>query len=376
MTTTYQTPLFTGEFDFSTDANGRVAFWKQILPKRTIHYTAKDGSRRLLNFDDAYLADLANNRAVDKIGFLLADVDNRHTMDPERWRGDVEKLEVRDDGLYGKIVFPNREAAKAVLDNPDLGVSARIREDIPKSDGSTVSRGIVHVLGTLDPQVTGMSGWQTADLSSTDGDVFDLTTENYEDGEMGTKTAKKSVAEYTEAEIEAMSEEELTKFLEAAVEEFDESILSLDDDGDDGDPEDEDDDSDEDANVEDREPEMALSTAVKAEIDLANSKSSEALRQLAEAKWERERDSYLSDGVPPALLDLAAPVLNRHEDFVVDLSVTDGGDAEVDVSKIVRGLLDAAKGTVDLSVEKGHNGTFTEGEDPDAPLLAQWDKQF
>jgi hypothetical protein len=367
MTESFQTPVFEGEYDLSAEG-GKIAFWKQILPKKQIHYTAKDGSRRLLNFDEKYLHDLATSKAVDKIGFLLADVDNRHTMDPERWRGEVAELAVRDDGLYGKIVFPNKEAAKAVLDNPDLGVSARIREGVPKSDGSVIPRGIVHVLGTLDPQVTGMSGWQTADLSSTEGDLFDLTSETYEDGVMGTK---KSVADYTEAEIEAMNEDELNEFLAAAVEEFDEGILGLNDD----DTDDTDDDGDP---AKEKEPEMALSNEVTEQIDLANASAREALRQLAETRWETERENYLNAGVPPAALDLAAPVLNRPDEFVVDLSVTDGVDAEVGVGKIVRGLLDSLKGTVDLSVENGHSGTFKagDGEDPDAEGLALWDKQF
>lgn len=368
--TTYQTPVFTGEYDLSAE-DGKIAFWKQILPKRQIHYTAKDGSRRTLNFDEKYLADLANNKAVDKVGFLLADVDNRHTMDPERWRGSVEKFEVRDDGLYGKIVFPSKAAAKAVLDNPDLPVSARIRESIPKDDGSVVSRGIVHVLGTLDPQVTGMSGWQTADLSNEDTNLMDLSAETYEDGIMGTK---KSVAEFTEAEIEAMSEAELNEFLAAAVEEFDEGILNLDEVDDETDETDEVDEVDE--TTSEKEPEMALSNEATQQIDLANTRANEALRRLAQKEWETTRDRYLDAGVPPAALDLAAPVLNRPDEFVVDLSVTDGADAEVNVGSIVRGLLDALKGTVDLSVEHGHSGTFTEGEDPDAEGLAVWDKQF
>lgn len=355
--TTFQTPVIAGVYDLSSEG-GKIAFWKQILPKRTIHYTAKDGSRQVLDFNEQYLQDLASYQAVDKVGFLLADVDNRHTMDPERWRGEVAELAVRDDGLYGKIVFPSKEAAKAVLDNPDLGVSARIREQIPKSDGSVVPRGIVHVLGTLDPQVTGMSGWQTADLSSTDGDVFDLTSETYEDGEMGTK---KSVTEYTEADIEAMNEDELNAFLAAAVEEG----IDLDDEADEDLEE-----------ITDREPAMSLSNEATAQIDLANTRANEALRQLAEARWSSERDKYLDAGVPPAALDLAAPVLNRADEFVVDLSVTDGADAEVNVAQIVRGLLDGLKGSIDLSVEKGHSGTFTDGEDPDAAILAAWDKQF
>ena len=110
---TFNTPsLRTEDFDLSQQ-DGKLSFWKQILPMKTINYTAKDGSRQKIDFTREYLTDLANNKAVDKIGFLLADKDNAHTMDPERWRGDVVQWEVRDDGLSGKIVFPSQEAAAA-----------------------------------------------------------------------------------------------------------------------------------------------------------------------------------------------------------------------------------------------------------------------
>ena len=63
-------------------------------------------------------------------------------------------------------------------------------------------------------------------------------------------------------------------------------------------------------------------------------------------------------------------------DMVIDLSVTN--EADVNVSEVVRGLLDALEGTVDLSTEEGHNGNFKagDGEDPDAEMLATWDTQF
>jgi len=360
----------------------RLAFWKQILPKKTVHYTAKDGSRQKIDFDTAYLTDLANNTAVDSLGFLLADKDNAHTMDPEKWRGKVEKLEVRDDGLYGKIVFPNKQSAQAVLMNPELGVSARIRESIAKSDGTVVPRGIVHVLGTLDPQVDGMKPWELADLSTATDDVLDLSTEEYD---MATKTKKKSLDDYTEADVEAMSEDELDAFLAEFAPEV---AANLGDDTDE-DADDEDDSNDDDELDDEDEPlpQLAgagadMSKAVKDQIDLANSQAQFALQQaaqaraeLAAARWERERDSYLNEGVPPHLLDLATPVLARTDDMVIDLS--NSGEDDVNVSTVVRGLLDAAKGTIDLSVESGHSGTFMSGDgnDPDAELLAQWDKQ-
>lgn len=349
--------------------DGRLAFWKQILPKKTIHYTAKDGSRQVIDFNEQFLTDLANNRAVDKIGFLLADKDNAHTMDPERWRGEVTELAVRDDGLYGKIVFPNAEAAKAVIDNPNLGVSARIRPNVQRSDGSTVSSGIIHVLGTLDPQVSGMSPWQTADLSTED-EVLDLSDKEYED--MADKQEPRDLSEFTEADLDAMSDEELDEFLATyAGELFD----YTDDVDENNEPE---------PKAEKREPVGAsLSHEGSADIELANQRAedatrraNEAMRRVAEAEWREERSAFLNAGVPPHALDLAAPVLCRADDMVIDLSVT--GESDVNVSEVVRGLLDSLKGTVDLSSEQGHSGTFSasDGDDPDKAMLDAWANQF
>lgn len=363
-----------GDFDLS-GRDGKLAYWKQILPMKSIWYTAKDGSRQKLDFTKEYLTDLANAQGVDKVGFLLADKDNAHTMDPERWRGEVAQMEVRDDGLYGKIVFPSPEAAKAVLDNPDLGVSARIRPNIQRSDGSTVPAGIIHVLGTLDPQVSGMAPWQATDLSTSQDEVLDLSDEEYED--MATKkttetTEVKALSDYTEEDIEKMTETELDEFLKAYVPEFGDYT---------GEQTQEVKDEHED------EPEKVLAgagadmskTAGSQDIELANqradaanARAEEALRRVAEATWERDRDLYLSKGVPPHALDLAMPVLCRADDMVIDLSVSN--EADVNVSEVVRGLLDALEGTVDLSSEEGHNGHFKigDGEDPDAEALAHW----
>lgn len=369
----YQTPLLAGDFELSS-TGGKLAFWKQILPKRAIEYTAKDGSRQRINFDDKYLTDLATSQAVDTVPFLLADKDNAHTMDPERQRGDVQKFEVRDDGLYAKIVFPDVKSAEAVIRNPQLGVSARIREGIHKSDGSTLSRGIIHVLGTLDPQVGGMSPWQPTDLSTEQGEVLDLTSEEYKDMAKKNTGPARDINELTAADIEAFSDEELDEFLAQVVPEF--SAVESDEDEDDSDElEDEDEDEEESLLAG---AGASLSNKARADIELANQradaagrKAQEALKRLAEAQWTATKDAYLNAGVPPFALDLAAPVLNRPDDMVIDLSVTD--DPDVNVTEVVKGLLDALKGTVDLSNEQGHNGSWDgNGEDPDKPILDSW----
>lgn len=381
MSLSFDTPVLqSADYDLSSK-DGKLAYWKQILPMKTIHYTAKDGSRQKIDFSKEFLTDLANSRAVDKVGFLLADKDNSHTMDPERWRGSVEQMEVREDGLYGKIVFPSVEAAKAVLDNPELGVSARIRPNVQRSDGSTVPAGIIHVLGTLDPQVSGMSPWQATDLSTEDDEVLDLTQEEYED--MATKKTTetpevKALSDYTDEDIEKMTDEELKTFLATYVPDFD-PYTEVEDEA-----------EVDKAETDEHEEQKVLvgagadmSNKVAQDIELANqavaeanSRANEAMRRVAEAEWREARGAYLAAGVPPHALDLAAPVLARADDMVIDLSNTD--EADVNVSDVVRGLLDSLKGTVDLSAEQGHNGSFKagDGEDPDAEMLQTWATQF
>lgn len=372
MSLSITTPMWDGEVDLSA-RDGQLAYWKQILPMKTIHYTAKDGSRQTLNFDRQYLTDLASATAVDEVGFLLADKDNAHTMDPERWRGKVEAMEVRAngdpelDGLWGKIVFPTVEAAKAVIDNPKLGVSARIREGVARSDGSTVSRGIIHVLGTLDPQVSGMSPWQPTDLSNED-DTLDLSDEEYEDMSDKTKTPE---------DLKAMTEAEMSAYIDGLDEDaLDAFLTSL------GlDPEDYTGDEPGGAKPDDKtktdEPVLATAGADMShtdtrDIELANARAEgqEALRRVAAAEWKSERGTYMDNGVPAAALDLAAPVLNRASDMVIDLS--NHNEDDVNVSEVVRGLLDALKGTVDLSTETGHYGTHSGEDNPDAETLGRW----
>ncbi|MGH3503709.1 MAG: hypothetical protein ACRDQA_22865 [Nocardioidaceae bacterium] len=362
--------------------DGKLAFWKQILPKRSVDYTDKQGQAQSLDFTDEYLADLAQNKIVDHIGFLLADKDNAHTMDPDRWRGEVVQTEVRDDGLYGKVVFPTAEAASVVLSNPDLGVSARIRP------GETP--GLVHVLGTLDPQVAGMSAWESTDLSTTDlaneDEILDLSAEHYQDlagaapeapvaPTAGTGGDKK-LEDYTDEDIDNMTEGELDEFLSAFVPLI--NVYNRDS-------------TDQNGAVSMSKTEVPeagkttdnqdLSKTGKTDVDLANertaaseARANEALARVAAAEWREEKSAFLEKGVPPHALDLAEPVLNRADDMVIDLSQVDGED-DINVSEQVRALLAMLENTVDMSTSQGHEGDSGDGEDPDTPMLTLWAEQ-
>lgn len=194
---------------------------KRILPKATINYRG-----RKITFDEQYLADLANSyqqSAYDQVAFMLADTTNSHTLDPERFRGEVLGVDVADDGLYAKIqVTP--EMADLLKLNPKLGVSARILENYERSDGKRFPRALQHVLGTLDPVIPGLGTWEEVALSNgvPADNVLDLSATSYEELEhMATRADHlKQVAEATDMtpqELDAlgMTDEELAIFASA-----------------------------------------------------------------------------------------------------------------------------------------------------------------
>jgi hypothetical protein len=363
-----------------------LVFWKQILPEDSIVYEG-----RKITFDRQYHQDCIDEFKSRGSGaqttFQLANPLNSHgrDLDPERQRGLTEDMALFEDlpptvqekiiakegtakpGLYAKIRFFNKKAARSVRENPDLGVSPRVRENALDSKGNLVKRAVVHVLGTIDPRVQGMSPWLAVDLASSDsGVVIDLSTQTFK-GEKkmakgSTKVAKPRTLEELEDDVENAEEwtnEEITLYLQAHPDAADDSddTDTDDDDDEDDDTDDEDDDDEDDEDVDT----TSLSRKQKRRIDLANAqiadaqaRANEALRRQADAEWKAERTDWAKKGVAPADLDLAEPVLNRPDTFVVDLSHEGGKKKSLDVSAIVRGLLESLAGTVDLSSESGH----------------------
>jgi hypothetical protein len=151
---------------------------KRILPIGDVEYQG-----RVLHFTRDYLGKLADafrSRAYDQVPFQLADSGNRHTNDPERFRGTITDLELADDGLYA--VLDPTEAGEAVLrDNPHLGVSARIVEGYARSDGKFYPAAIQHILGTLDPRIPALGSWQPVEMSNGPQFVIDLSASTWED---------------------------------------------------------------------------------------------------------------------------------------------------------------------------------------------------
>jgi len=146
---------------------GARMFRKQVLPMAQIAYRG-----RTLDFTRSYLEELARNfnaGAADQVPFLLADAQNLHHSLPERFRGEVKGVEVEADGLYA-LIETSEEGSRLLAENPRLGVSARIRP---------ATKVLEHVLGTLDPVVTGMKPWEAIELSSGSAPVIDLTAASY-----------------------------------------------------------------------------------------------------------------------------------------------------------------------------------------------------
>lgn len=391
--------------------DGPLAYWKEILPLSKINYlgTAIDFSA------DGYMDTLIeshNTKALDQTSFVLADKDNAHTMDPERWRGEVETMAKYSDlpaevrakvdennggkGLYGKLKFPDKDTARAVMMNPKLGVSARIRENFERVDGKKIKRAIIHVLGTLDPRVTGMSPWLATDLSVADDTVvLDLSRATYpaEGTTMAdtTNPAGKALGDYTPAEIDAMTDEELDEFLAAHNIEVDDDASALfepdaeNDDENTPDPDAGGDTGAAPAATTDKTLEPALSNQsqtidtmdlanVQAQLDLARSEGRAALKMASSARWDRDRAELQRAGVAPWRLDLATPVMIRPDELVVDLSNTD--DENLNITDIVRQLLEGSKGEIDMSNSVGHlsggdPNQSTDDTEADA-ILAAW----
>jgi hypothetical protein len=384
---------------------GNRLWRKKVLPVGDVEYKG-----RLLHFTRDYLGQLVaafQSRAYDQVPFQLADTENRHTNDPERTRGEITAMDLGDDGLYITAEL-TPEGEQVLTANPRLGVSARIVEDYARSDGRHYPAAIQHVLGTLDPRIPGLGGWQAIeaatpapdtvlDLSGTtfageehpdasspapepaseppegtDGmpDLSALTDEQRQrldkllslpDDTLDALAAGGTVV--TPEELEALtapgddetelSDEELGELIAAAAELDDAGLL--DDEG--GEPEPELQDDGEAA--EEREPVAAGMTAeAQFAIDLARAQGEETARELAvvtarlrEEDYQAEKRRLADLGVPPYITELARPLLEG-----AGRAVELGNGKTVDAGAITRQVLTEyarqAK-LLDLDVELG-----------------------
>lgn len=360
-----------------------LRFRKQVLPLTSIKYKGKR-----ITFDKQYLTDLANSftdGAFDQVPFVLADAHNQHNESPDNFRGEVKGFELTDDGLDAIFEFPDEASASVVRKNPKLGVSARILEGhTRRSDGKVFSRAIRHVLGTMDPYVNGMKPWTEIALSgyTPKGKVLDLTSASYEETKMA-KSDKKSkkgldLSNATIDDTTELTDDEIQQILLEAANDLgdDGADTDLDIEYEDGTPDDDPAPGKTGAPVS-KTKEVQLSADDRASIDLANSRAEQAEArafaaqvELVQTRWVSERAGLANKGVPPKMLDLAAPVLSQVDPMVLDLS--NGDDETLDVSEVIRDMLAAAEGMVDLSSEAGYSAEPDEERDADAEALENW----
>lgn len=350
---------------------------KQILRLgNLIHPTTKQEVR----LDEARFAELMqafDEHARDQTPFVFVDEKNRHpdTGHPEQFEGELVSLSREGDGLDGVFrLSPKAEAQ--VKRNPRLGVSARLIEAYERSDGKRWPAVIEHVAATLDPVATGLGPWAAVNLSKTetDGEVIDLSTKEFDMAEEDTEKKTDAVVDEAAATalVDKLSDADLEKIAALLLEQGAANSAADDD-------TDEDADADADESAELVSPELvSLSNEARTAIDLARSEAKDAQDrtaalevQLANERADREADAYRAAGVPPAMVNLARPAL-ASTGQTIDLS----NGQSTDSGAIIRGLLNEARGTVDLSKEKGHGDITAEDKQRTEALQAAWDNDF
>ena len=339
---------------------------KLLLPVGEINYKG-----RVLKFTRDYLAGLVqsfNNRAYDQVPFQLADSANTHTNDPERTRGQITGMALEPDGLWVDMA-PTPRGQQVLADNPGLGVSARIVEEYDRSDGKYFPRAIQHVLGTLDPRIPGMGGWEAVAAANDAEVTYDLSGETFTRKESGMP------------ELTTEQAAKLGKLLDLDPEKLATLVASMDpaaaasalnggtgDGGGAGDGEGDgngegDDDLDaiaaaidgmSDEDLAALEAEMDAEEAGQLEpagaglsgqaamaLELAQAQGTENARQLSiinaqldSERWQNERRKLVGGVPPPFIADLAQPLLEG-AGHVVDLS----NGKSVDAGQIVRKIL-------------------------------------
>jgi hypothetical protein len=330
---------------------GKKLFRKMLLPVGEIEY---EGQR--VKFDRPFLQTLVasfDSGAYDQVPFQLADSRNGHTNDPERFRGEVESLELGSDGLY-MTVSTTSKGANVISENPQLGVSARIVNGLKRADGKFFPAAIQHALGTLDPRITGMGPWEAVEMSNPGEVVIDLTGTEYLEDSVAPQLSEDELtrlrallAPETEPDTDDLTEDELNALIEAADDLDSETEVSEDEIN---------------ALIEAEglsEVTAAVDPRVQHALELSNTQLRQQAVELARVtsaldagRFEQERDMFMRQyGIPPAVLDMARPLLEG-DGHVIALSNGQSEDAGAVVRRVLTEIGQQIK-LLDLSVELG-----------------------
>jgi hypothetical protein len=328
------------------DGGGNKKVWKkQILPAGTRQYKGQT-----LDFSKINPACLTafDDKAFDGVPFVLALSDNRHPDkgdEGKQLEGDVYKLELGEDGsLFGYFDLSHSPGVEQTIrkSGGKFGVSGRIEVDYTAEDtGRHFDYALSHVCGTTRPHIKGLANWQPVELSEEEKNrpIIDFSTE-VEDVPKEEKKETKPNDQETGDDLVAV---------EIPKEKLDKLLALLDDDLDDDEMEE---------TADDVEKKQELPPAAQAQIAAAEAASARALQlaetmqmSAAEERWTAQRATYLKDGVPPVLLNLAETVMKRHKPVTLEFAEGD----TVDATEVVKKILDECKGFLALSDERGHS---------------------
>ena len=344
---------------------GKVYYKKQILPEGKFTYKTPEGKDLELDLTADKIKSYVQafkDKAYDEVPFQFG----AHSNDPTIRKGTLADVEqVPGKGVWGYFEL-EKDAAEYVEKYPNFGVSPRLVVDLKRMDGKKFAGAIQHVAGTVVPRASGMSPWEKIELSQDEqidgAQVFDFSDEiikAHKDGKVGDVT--KTTGEGKGETSFSLSQEDYDFFTKLK-NEYSEAERLL------------------------GETEEKKNSATGTQVDLSEitKKADDALAGLAEMRAQAVKDSWaakkallLSQGVPPAALDLATPVMTAVESQTFDLS-TDEGTVKITAKDQMLGQLELMKGMVDLSSETGHglggsepNGTSDTAEELDAWMRAQ-----
>jgi hypothetical protein len=150
-----------GRQKLAEDDAALVSLWRvQLLPFGEVGY-----HDRTLNFDRAYLGHILKSYAAmvyDMVPFMLAGADGAHTSDPQRWGGEVQRLQVVDDGLDA-VIAATRRGGETIRTTPGYAAAPRLISDYRAADGKVHPVVLQHVLGTTKPLIPGLRAWEEMD---------------------------------------------------------------------------------------------------------------------------------------------------------------------------------------------------------------------
>lgn len=351
---------------------------KQVLPEGKINYKGRE-----VEFTPAKLQAMVSSfraHAFDSVPLVMADSDNKHTMDPRNATGRVVDVEYRPGHGLDLLVAPDEEARNFLAKNKDVGVSARIVEHYDRADGQYFEAAMQHALITFDPRIPGLAPWESVELSNEDGDLLDLSIYQFgapgvgeEETTMSDELTKLSAEEIAdlkallavvkEAEAEdgtGTEDKDDDEISDAELERLAASLLEADDDEDDDLVED-------DTDAEDKAGDKELVTTHSNEggeaLELANARlneQGEEIRRMADKLAEKdfleEIRTFANDyGIPPAITKKAEPLLKGSH--VMELS----NGTSVDAGQVMRDVLKAVGETgkmLDLSGQLGREADF------------------